>query len=105
VTATLREVSCRACGHRFNYGFKPEYVTEADPADPREERSPIEPYDSSVETVIARERLTKHVMQHRDYHDRDRDVLLLYLLDMTDHLDTELAAIKRVLDVVAKRGR
>lgn len=105
VTAMLREVLCRGCGHRFNYGFKPEYVTEAEPTMPREERSPIEPYDSSVEAVIARECLTRHVMQHRDYHDRDRDVLLLYLLDMTDHLDQELTGIKRVLDVLAKRSR
>jgi hypothetical protein len=104
VTATLRPVPCRACGHRFNYGFKPEYVTEAEP-EPHQERSPEEPYDSSVEAVIAKERLTRHVMQHREYHDRDRDVLLLHLLDMADHLDNELAAIKRVLDVLTKRGR
>lgn len=104
VTATLRQVPCRACGHRFDYGFKPEYVTEAE-APPREERAPDEPYDSSVEAVIAREHLTRYVMQHRDYHDRDRDVLLLHLLDMTDHLDHELAAIKRMLDVFIKRGR
>ena len=44
-------------------------------------------------------------MQHRDYHDRDRDVLLLHLLDMADHLDHELATIKRTLDVLVKRGR
>ena len=49
--------------------------------------------------------LTRHVMQHRDYHDRDRDVLLLHLLDMADHLDHELATIKRTLDVLVKRGR
>ena len=104
ITAPLREVRCRACGHRFNYGFKPEYVTEAE-REPREERSPNEPYDSSVEAVIAKERLTRRVMQHREYHDRDRDVLLLHLIDMSDHLDHELAAIKRALDVFVKRGR
>ena len=104
VTATLRQVACRACGHRFDYGFKPEYVTEAEPA-PREDRPANEPYDSAVEPTIARERLTRYVMQHREYHDRDRDVLLLHLLDMTDHLDHELAAIKRVLDVFVKRAR
>lgn len=104
VTATLRQVPCRACGHRFNYGFKPEYVTEAEP-EPREERRADEPYDSSAAAVIARERLTRHLMQHRDYHDRDRDVLLLHLIDMADHLDHELAAIKRMLDVFIKRGR
>ena len=100
ITATLRQIPCRACGHRFDYGFKPEYVTEAG-REPRRN----EPYDSSVEPTIARERLTRHVMQPREYHDRDRDVLLLHLLDMADHLDHELAAIKRVLDVFVKRGR
>jgi len=102
VTATLRKVPCRACGHRFGYGFKPEYVTEAEP-EPREERRANEPYDSSVEVVIAKERLERHVMQHRDYHDRDRDVLLLHLVDMAAHLDHELASIKRAIDVFAKR--
>ena len=104
VTATLREVACRACGHRFGYGFKPEYVTESEP-EFREERVEQQPYDSSVDTAVARERLTRHVMQHREYHDRDRDVLLLHLLDMADHLDGELAAIRRAIDVFAKRGR
>lgn len=104
VTATLRPIPCRACGHRFDYGFRPEYVTEAEP-EPREERSPHEPYDSAVEALHAKERLTRHVMQYRDYHDRDRDVLLLSLIDMIDHLDHELAAIKRTLDVLTKRGR
>lgn len=42
-------------------------------------------------------------MQHRDYHDRDRDVLLLHLIDMADHLDHELSTIKRTLDVLVKR--
>ena len=104
VTASLQQIPCRACGHRFGYGFKPEYVTEAE-AEPREERSPHAPYDSSVEALIAKERLTRHVMQHRDYHDRDRDVLLLHLLDMAAHLDDDLATIKRTLDVLTKRGR
>ena len=103
VTATLQQIPCRACGHRFDYGFKPEYVTEAE-ADLREDRSHDELYDSSVEAVIAKERLTRHVMQHREYHDRDRDVLLLHLLDMADHLDHELSSIKRVLNVLVKRG-
>ena len=103
VTATLRQVPCRACGNRFDYGFKPEYVTEVEPP-PREERRADDPYDSSVEVVNARESLERHVMQHRDYHDRDRDVLLLHLIGMLDHLDHEIAALKRVLDVVVKRG-
>ncbi|HSX23438.1 MAG TPA: hypothetical protein VLE97_11745 [Gaiellaceae bacterium] len=101
--APQREVKCRPCGHRFVYGFAAEYVTEAD-------REPEEPtarsastYDSSTEVVIARDRLSRHVMQHREYADRDRDVLLLHLLDMADHLDQELGAIKRMLDVFAKR--
>ena len=102
VTATLRQVACRACGHRFGYGFKPEYVTETEP-EPRE-RSHAEPYDSSLEVANAKERLKRHVMQHREYHDRDRDVLLLHLIDMTYHLEQELAAIKRALDVIIKRG-
>lgn len=104
VTATLRQIPCRGCGHRFNYGFKPEYVTEAEP-EIREERTPAEPYDSAAEAETARERLTWHVVQYRDYHDRDRDVLLLHLLSMVDHLDHELGAIKRVLDVLTKRSR
>ena len=104
VTAALRQVPCRGCGHRFNYGFKPEYVTEAE-APSCEERRADEPYDSAVEVMNARARLERHVMQHRDYHDRDRDVLLLRLVDMSDHLDTELAAIKRAIDVFTKRGR
>lgn len=104
VTATLQKVPCRACGHRFSYGFKPEYVTEAEP-ELRDGPSPVEPYDSSAEAVTARQRLTWHVVQYRDYHDRDRDVLLLHLLNMADHLDHELAAIKRMLDVFVKRGR
>ena len=104
VAATLRQIPCRGCGHRFDYGFKPEYVTEAEPA-PQEERSAHEPYDSSVEPTIARERLTRYVMQHREYHDRDRDVLLLHLLDMADHLDHELTTIKRTIDVLVKRSR
>ena len=101
VTASLQKVPCRACGHRFDYGYRPEYVTEAEPA---HERSAAEPYDSSIEFADARERLGRHVMEHRQYHDRDRDVLLLHLLDVADHLGDELAAIKRVLDVLAKRS-
>lgn len=107
VTATLREVVCRSCGHRFGYGFKPEYVTEAEapPQEPRE----LTPYDSAIEVVRAKERLERHVMQHREYHDRDRDVLLLHLIDMMermpDHVDHELGAIKRMLDVIIKRSK
>jgi hypothetical protein len=42
---------------------------------------------------------------YRDYHDRDRDVLLLHLIDRSEKRDHELAAIKRMLDVFIKRGR
>lgn len=80
-----------------------QLVVESEP-ETREERSPAEPY-SSAEASIAKERLMRHVMQYRDYHDRDRDVLLLHLLDMGDRLDHELVAIKRMLDVLVKRSR
>lgn len=43
-------------------------------------------------------------MQDLHYADRDRDVLLLHLADMADHLDQELAVIKHVLDAIVKRG-
>jgi len=45
------------------------------------------------------------VTRYTAYHDRDRDILLLHLLDMADRLDDELATIKRTLDVLTKRGR
>lgn len=102
-TATLREIRCRPCGHRFNYGFQPEYVTEAE-APPSEQRAVAVPYDRSAETVLARERLSRHVARYSEYSDRDRDILLLHLLDVVDHMDDELSAIKRVLDVVVKRS-
>ena len=31
--------------------------------------------------------------------------VLLHLIDMTYHLDHELGSIKRILDVLVKRGR
>lgn len=101
--APQREVACRACGRRFVYGFAPEYVTEREPI-PQEMRSPDAPYDGALEVGMARDRLTRHVMRHREYHDRDRDILLLHLLDMIDHLDEALSGIKRVVDVIAKRS-
>lgn len=100
--APQREVRCRPCGQRFIYGFAAEYVTEAE-RPPEEPRAP-EPYDLSAEVVLARDRLSRHVMQHREYSDRDRDLLLLHLLDLADHLDADLAAIKRTIDVIAKRS-
>ncbi len=99
--ATLREVRCRACGHRFTYGFRPEYVTEPEP---HEFRAPEEPFDSGIETDAARARLAQHVTRHTEYHDRDRDILLLHLLDMADRLDGEIASVKRMLDVFSKRN-
>jgi thioredoxin-like negative regulator of GroEL len=101
--ASLREVRCRACGHRFGYGFRPEYVTEPE-SDPQEARAVAEPYDEATETAAALSRLTQHVMRHTEYHDRDRDILLLHLLDAHDQLDNELVSIKRSLDVLIKRS-
>ena len=98
--ATLREVRGSAWGHRFTYGFRPEYVTESEPREPRAE----EPYDARIETDAARERLTQHVTRHTTYHDRDRDILLLHLLDMAERLDGEIASVKRMLDVFSKRS-
>jgi hypothetical protein len=101
-SAPLRDVRCRACGHRFPYGYSPEYVTEAE-VEPQERRSPDDLYDVATERVAARERLSRHVARYTEYHDRDRDILLLHLLDMDDHLDHELSSIKRTLDVIVKR--
>ena len=53
---------------------------------------------------MARERLARYVARYPEYADRDRDLLLLYLLDAVDHVDHEIAAVKRTLDVVVKRG-
>jgi hypothetical protein len=102
--APQREVGCRTCGHRFPYGFAAEYVTEREP-EIREPSAPDDSYDGAAQALIARERLTRYVIQHVEYHDRDRDVLLLHLLEMADHLDHELSAVKRTLDVFVKRGR
>lgn len=106
VTAPHQEIRCRACGRRFAYGFKPEYVTGPEP--PPEEGRPAErdpTYDPAADAVLSRERLARYVEQHRAYHDRDRDVLLLHLIDVAGQIGDELSAIKRVLDVLAKRGR
>jgi len=102
----LQQVRCRACGHRFSYGFAPEYVTEPDPAlsELHGQRAADEPYDAAAEVATARDRLARHAARHPEYLDRDRDVLILHLVDMADHLDHELASIKRTLDVLAKRS-
>ena len=78
------------------------YVTEAE--EPRDQRTPNEPYDSATEAVLARDRLARHVVRFTEYHDRDRDILLLHLLDVADHLGEELSAIKRMIDVLVKRS-
>jgi hypothetical protein len=103
-TAPLQQVRCKSCPHRFSYGFAPEYVTSPDPE--LAERGPRadEPYDAAAEAPAARDRLARHVARHTDYLDRDRDVLLLHLIDMEDHRDQELASIKRMLDVIVKRS-
>jgi hypothetical protein len=77
-------------------------VTEAEP-EPHESRAADDPFDGAAEAVKARDRLVKYVARYPEYADRDRDVLLLYLLDMTDHVDHELAGIKRAIDVLIKR--
>ena len=103
--APMREVRCRGCGHRFSYGFAPEYVTTPDPALSDLGQGAAEvTYDAATEVAFARERLVRHVAQYADYHDRDRDILLLHLVDMAERLDNDLTSIKRVIDVVAKRG-
>jgi hypothetical protein len=79
-------------------------VTEAE-RELHKDRPPAVAYDSAVEVTRAKERLERHVMQHRDYHDRDRDVLLLHLIDMAEHLDQGLSAIKRVVDVLSVRSK
>jgi len=101
MTASHREVRCRACGHRFGYGFRPEYVTE----DQNKERRVTEPFDDVAQFAAARERLTQYVGRYPEYHDRDRDILLLHLLNMGERLDEELAGIRRTLNVLATRGR
>lgn len=102
--APLREIGCRACGHQFPYGFAAEYVTAREP-EIREPSAHDDSYDGAAQAVVAREQLTRYVIQHAAYHDRDRDVLLLHLVDMAEHLDQDLLSIKRVLDVIVKRGR
>lgn len=101
-SAPQREVRCRSCGHRFGYGFRPEYVTEADP-EPKQDRAADAPFDLAAEAIAARERLTKYAMRYPDYHDRDRDILLLSLLADVERVDGELASLKRSVDVFAKR--
>jgi hypothetical protein len=84
--------------------FQPEYVTEREqPHDG--DAAPIEPFDYATETALARDRLVQYVARHPDYLDRDRDLLLLQLLDATERLDDRLATIKRTLDVLVARAR
>jgi hypothetical protein len=102
ITAPQRDVKCLACGHKFVYGFAPEYVTEA-ASEFVESNVSDGSFDGAAEAALARERLVRHVVRHAEYADRDRDVLLLHLLGVVDHLADELAAIKRAIDVLTKR--
>jgi DNA-directed RNA polymerase subunit RPC12/RpoP len=100
--APQRDVKCRGCGHHFIYGFAPELVTEAErPA--RDLEAPID-LDLAAEAVRARERLERHLARHPEYADRDRDILLLYQIDQVDQLSRDLTALRRTLDVIAKRS-
>lgn len=103
VLAPMRQVRCRGCGKSFNYGFVPEYTTERERT-PLEHRSPSSRIDDAIEGSAARERLRQHVARYTEYHDRDRDLLLLQLLDASDHLANELGAIRRAVDVLCKRA-
>jgi predicted Zn finger-like uncharacterized protein len=99
-TTAQRDVRCRKCGHRFTYGFRPEYVTEAE-VEPREDRPSAETVDDPTDPAVAlaaRERLARHVARYPDYVYRDRDILLLHSLAMMERLDSELAAVKRMVD-------
>lgn len=82
--------------------FQPEYVTEREPHD---DAAPIEPFDYDTEIALARDRLYAQVAQQRNYPGRDRDLLLLRLLDESDRLDERLTVIKRTLDVLVTRTR
>jgi hypothetical protein len=99
--APQRDVKCRACGHHFVYGFAPELVTEVE-RPPRDVETPPD-LDLAAETTRARERLERHIERYPEYVDRDRDILLLHQIDQADHLANELAALRRTLDVIAKR--
>jgi hypothetical protein len=79
--------------------FQPEYVTETERLDGNE------PFDYETATALARDRLLQYMARHADYAGRDRDLLLLQLLDATERLDDKLAAIKRTLDVIVARMR
>jgi hypothetical protein len=77
--------------------FQPEYVTETEPTD--------QPFDYEAEVVLARERLIQYAARHPDYLGRDRDLLLLRLLDAHERLEARLDAIKRAFDVLIARQR
>jgi hypothetical protein len=82
--------------------FQLEYVTEHAS---RDEGAASAPFDYATETALARDRLIQHVARYPEYLDRDRDLLLLRLLDATEHLDDRLMTIKRTLDVIVVRAR
>lgn len=83
--------------------FQPEYVTEHSSEHPTHSEDAPPPFDYDTESSLARERVLQHVARHREYPGRDRDLLLLRLLDATERLDDRLAGFKRSLDVLATR--
>lgn len=97
-----QDVRCKLCGHHLSYGFHPEYVTEVR-VDPQDEGTSFEAIDDPAIALAACERLARHVVRYTEYLDRDRDILLLHMIAMMDRLDSELASIKRMVDVIAKR--
>ena len=103
-TATLRDVRCRACNHSFPYGFKSEYVTEREPD---ETRDPTTSDFGDIASLAhgAHDRLARYVDKYTDYHDRDRDILLLHLVEMMQRLDERLSSLHRKLDVLIVRQR
>lgn len=101
-SAPLQEIRCRPCGHRFSYGFAAEYVTEPEPQEPQARAEA--PDDIGIEYDAACRRLALHVARYPEYLDRDRDLLMLCLLDTGNQVRQDLAMIQRSIDVILKRG-
>jgi hypothetical protein len=83
--------------------FQPAYVTETERLDGTSETTELFDYETAA--ARARDRLLQYMARHADYAGRDRDLLLLRLMDATERLDDKLAAIKRTLDVLVVRIR
>jgi len=62
-----------------------------------------EDLDDPAVSLAARERLARHIARYPEYADRDRDILLLHVLGVMDHLTHEIGSVKRVVDVLSKR--